>query len=209
MKSKIIAISLLTLILVSLSALILQKSIRSIIVTENVLPSFGKSTDLTEYESFDKMIEVPAFKGRTGAPKSYGAGSSENQSNYNFPQIKSGETMFSTTNSVGMENNNYRGAGKRNHNSPVNNSAIAMNNSVIGTPIDRSGGFSSGTVADRRETAVAQVKEPFSASNSMIPGPMRMEDVDENPPPEGMPVGEGIWILLILAGAYIFYRKKG
>ena len=133
----------------------------------------------------------------------------ENQSNYNFPQIKSGETMFSSTNSVGMENNNYRGAGKRNHNSPVNNSAIAMNNSVIGTPIDRSGGFSSGTVADRRETAVAQVKEPFSASNSMIPGPMRMDGVDENPPPEGMPVGEGIWILLILAGAYIFYRKKG
>ena len=84
-----------------------------------------------------------------------------------------------------------------------------MNNSVIGASIDRSGGFSSGTVADRRETSVAQVKEPFSASNSMIPGPMKMEGEGDNPPPEGMPVGEGFWILLILAGAYIFYRKKG
>ena len=47
---------------------------------------------------------------------------------------------------------------------------------------------------------------PFSDGNNS--GPMRMEGEGDNPPPEGMPVGNGVWVMLFLAVAYTLYRKK-
>ena len=47
---------------------------------------------------------------------------------------------------------------------------------------------------------------PFSEGNTS--GPMRMDKDDENPPPEGVPVGNGVWAMFFLAAAYTLYRKK-
>ena len=47
---------------------------------------------------------------------------------------------------------------------------------------------------------------PFSDGNNS--GPMRMEGEGDNPPPEGMPVGNGVWVMLFLAVAYTLYRRK-
>ena len=47
---------------------------------------------------------------------------------------------------------------------------------------------------------------PFSDGNNS--GPMRMEGEGDNPPPEGMPVGNGVWVMLFLAAGYILYRRK-
>ena len=47
---------------------------------------------------------------------------------------------------------------------------------------------------------------PFSDGNNS--GPMRMEGEGDNPPPEGVPVGNGVWAMLFLAAGYILYRRK-
>ena len=47
---------------------------------------------------------------------------------------------------------------------------------------------------------------PFSDGNNS--GPMRMEGEGDNPPPEGMPVGNGVWVMLLLAAGYMIYRRK-
>ena len=47
---------------------------------------------------------------------------------------------------------------------------------------------------------------PFSDGNNS--GPMRMEGEGDNPPPEGMPVGNGVWAMLFLSAGYILYRRK-
>lgn len=208
MKNKIIAISLLTLTLVGVSAMLIMNSINNLNVSENVLPSFGKTVNLDNYDSFEKMVEVPAFKGRVGSARSFSSGTDESPYNYSVSTKNPSEMIAnSSPGYAGHGISNFRGSGKKN-NSVVNNSPIAMNNSVIVRPIDRAGSFSSGTVAERRESAVAQVSEPFTSSNSMIPGPMRMDGDGESPPGEGAPVGEGLIVLLLFAGAYLFYRRK-
>ena len=52
----------------------------------------------------------------------------------------------------------------------------------------------------------SNMSAPFSEGNTS--GPMRMDGVDENPPPEGVPVGNGVWAMFFLAAAYTLYRKK-
>ena len=52
----------------------------------------------------------------------------------------------------------------------------------------------------------SNMSAPFSEGNTS--GPMRMDGVDENPPPKGMPVGNGVWVMLFLAAGYILYRRK-
>ena len=47
---------------------------------------------------------------------------------------------------------------------------------------------------------------PFSDGNNS--GPMRMEGEGDNPPPEGVPVGNGVWAMLFLSAGYILYRRK-
>ena len=52
----------------------------------------------------------------------------------------------------------------------------------------------------------SNMSAPFSEGTTS--GPMRMDGVDENPPPEGVPVGNGVWAMFFLAAAYTLYRKK-
>ncbi|MBP1663412.1 MAG: hypothetical protein H6Q19_552 [Bacteroidetes bacterium] len=56
------------------------------------------------------------------------------------------------------------------------------------------------------ELLASNISVPFSGSNN--PGPMRMDGGDDNPPPEGAPVGNGIFVMLLLAAGYTLYRKK-
>ena len=56
------------------------------------------------------------------------------------------------------------------------------------------------------DLVASNMSAPFSDGN--ISGPMRMEGEGDNPPPEGMPVGNGVWVMLFLAVAYTLYRKK-
>ena len=56
------------------------------------------------------------------------------------------------------------------------------------------------------DLVASNMSAPFSDGN--ISGPMRMDGNDENPPPEGMPVGNGVWLMLFLAAAYTLYQKK-
>ena len=52
----------------------------------------------------------------------------------------------------------------------------------------------------------SNMSAPFSEGNTS--GPMRMDKDDENPPPEGVPVGNGVWAMFFLVAAYTLYRKK-
>ena len=52
----------------------------------------------------------------------------------------------------------------------------------------------------------SNMSAPFSEGNTS--GPMRMDGVDENPPPEGVPVGNGVWVMLFLVVGYTLYRRK-
>ena len=52
----------------------------------------------------------------------------------------------------------------------------------------------------------SNMSAPFSEGNTS--GPMRMDGVDENPPPEGVPVGNGVWAMLFLVVGYTLYRRK-
>ena len=56
------------------------------------------------------------------------------------------------------------------------------------------------------ELLASNLSAPFSESN--ISGPMRMDGDGENPPPEGTPIGNGIWVMLLLVVGYALYRKK-
>ena len=52
----------------------------------------------------------------------------------------------------------------------------------------------------------SNMSAPFSEGNTS--GPMRMDGVDENPPPEGVPVGNGVWAMLFLVVGYTLYRRN-
>lgn len=55
----------------------------------------------------------------------------------------------------------------------------------------------------------AQLSAPFTAANGYVDTTSDGDDTDDGlPPPVGNPVGEGFWILLVLVGAYLFYRRK-
>ena len=56
------------------------------------------------------------------------------------------------------------------------------------------------------ELVASNMSAPFSDGNNS--GPMRMDGDNENPPPEGVPVGNGAWAMLLLAVAYTLYRRK-
>ena len=56
------------------------------------------------------------------------------------------------------------------------------------------------------ELVASNMSAPFSDGNNS--GPMRMDGDDENPPPEGVPVGNGVWVMLLLAAGYMIYRRK-
>ena len=56
------------------------------------------------------------------------------------------------------------------------------------------------------DLVASNLSAPFSDGNTS--GPMRMYDHDDNPPPEGMPVGNGLWVMLLLAAGYMIYRRK-
>ena len=52
----------------------------------------------------------------------------------------------------------------------------------------------------------SNMSAPFSEGNTS--GPMRMDKDDENPPPEGVPVGNGVWAMLFLVVGYTLYRRN-
>ena len=56
------------------------------------------------------------------------------------------------------------------------------------------------------DLVASNMSAPFSDGNNS--GPMRMEGEGDNPPPEGMPVGNGVWAMLFLSAGYILYRRK-
>ena len=65
--------------------------------------------------------------------------------------------------------------------------------------------FASNRISVPQETRLA-LSQPFSGMG--MSGPMRIEGGDEvNPPAEGVPVGEGVFILLILSIAYGVFQR--
>ena len=56
------------------------------------------------------------------------------------------------------------------------------------------------------DLVASNMSAPFSDGNNS--GPMRMEGEGDNPPPEGMPVGNGVWAMLFLVVGYTLYRRK-
>lgn len=210
MRKKIIAIMLLTLALTGLSAFLMHTSIKGIYADEAGLPSYGKDVMYAESESYDEMaeVQVPAFKGRTvSARPSYRAGTDgSNSYSYNGSSALHTNDIVSSNTHPMVSASSYYGQGKRKADPSMSGSQLSMNYTWRDKP-DKSASFSAGTVADRRESSMTQVSQPFS-SNSAIPGPMRLIGDDELPPGEGAPVGGGFWILAVLAGAYAFLRKK-
>lgn len=186
-------------------------------VSENIFPKLGKNPYLADYEDFDKMIEVPAFKGRTAGAKSYSAGTgSDFDNNYSYsilPTLSQNDRMFGTSVGYDIEQGySSRGVSKgAKKPSTVSTPVIAMNNPLFysSSSVGHNRSFSSGTIAERweRENTRTQLNRPFSEKTG-IPGPMRLEGDDELPPPEGAPVGEGLTILALLGGVYMYLRRK-
>lgn len=185
-------------------------------VSENIFPKLGKNPYLADYEGFDEIIEVPPFKGRTAGAKSYSAGTgSDSDNSYSYsilPTLSQNDRMFGTLVGHSIEQGYSRGVSKgAKKPSTVSTPVIAMNNPLFysSSSVGHNRSFSSGTIAERWENTRTQLNRPFSEKTG-IPGPMRLEGEEDLPPPEGdpLPIGNGVGILALLAGTYMFFRRK-
>ncbi|NLI72434.1 MAG: hypothetical protein GX361_06835 [Bacteroidales bacterium] len=214
MKTKIIAILLLTFLLVGTSVLIMNKSIKKMIVSEATLPSFGEASVLADYEDFDtdNVVKVPAYTGSSSyVQSSYNSNLGSTFYDYSVLPVSNDEgisvgSVYVHGHSIGQGmSNRKRGNNLSTESSPISSPMIAMSYPRHIQAIDKNRSFSSGTISDRRDVSQTQLTQPFS-DKAAVPGPMRA--IGEFPPAEGAPVGEGLPILILLSGAYMYFRRK-
>lgn len=214
MKTKIIAILLLTFLLVGTSVLIMNKSIKKMIVSEATLPSFGEASVLADYEDFDtdNVVKVPAYTGSSAyVQPSYNSNLGSTFYDYSVLPVSDDEgisvgSLYVHSHSIGQGmSNRKRGSNLSTESSPISSPMIAMSYPRHIQTIDKNRSFSSGTISDRRDVSQTQLTQPFS-DKAAVPGPMRA--IGEFPPAEGAPVGEGFPILILLGGVYMYFRRK-
>ena len=114
--------------------------------------------------------------------------------------ISSGFSLPATNNAIYS-----RRSKKSADDNPMNNQTLAVMPVRITKPSGTMNLVTTGKDV-QSDLVASNMSAPFSDGN--ISGPMRMDGNDENPPPEGMPVGNGVWLMLFLAAAYTLYQKK-
>ena len=114
--------------------------------------------------------------------------------------ISSGFSLPATNNAIYS-----RRSKKSADDNPMNNQTLAVMPVRITKPSGTMNLVTTGKDVES-DLIASNMSAPFSEGNTS--GPMRMDKDDENPPPEGVPVGNGVWAMFFLAAAYTLYRKK-
>ena len=114
--------------------------------------------------------------------------------------ISSGFSLPATNNAIYS-----RRSKKSADDNPMNNQTLAVMPVRITKPSGTMNLVTTGKDVES-DLIASNMSAPFSEGNTS--GPMRMDGVDENPPPEGVPVGNGVWAMLFLVVGYTLYRRK-
>ncbi len=206
MKTKIAAISLLTVAILVLSILILQTTVSNIKDEALILTTTSGDTRIAQDEITEGVLELPVYKKRSiSATRHSQAYTGQNSSRSILPSKISEEGIASTNpHSYTGSATSVKGSQKSSdEGGSVNYRPLASLPSWRAKP---SGAMSAspgaGTDAAQK---VSNVSAPFSGGG--LSGPMRMDGDDENPPPEGMPVGNGLWLMIAFAGIYILIKR--
>ena len=206
MKNKIAAIGLLTIAVLILSILVLNTTIGNI-KEEALLYNSGISgSQVRADEITEDVLELPVYRKRNIAAarhQEYTGGSSSYSilpSTRKEPGIASSNSQpFSGSATVGSVSRRSSGG-----DNPVNYRPLAVVPAWREKPSAAMSIASAGADTKTEQTVSAQ-PAPFSGGG--LSGPMRMEGEGDNPPPEGMPVGNGLWFMLLLAGIYALYNN--
>ena len=114
--------------------------------------------------------------------------------------ISSGFSLPATNNAIYS-----RRSKKSADDNPMNNQTLAVMPVRITKPSGTMNLVTTGKDVES-DLIASNMSAPFSEGNTS--GPMRMDGVDENPPPEGVPVGNGVWAMFFLAVGYTLYRRN-
>ena len=208
MKTKIAAISLLTVVVLVLSILILQTTVSNIKQEALLLTVSEGGQRIKPDQITQEMKDLPVYKKRSTSTRSYSPANPDRSSSYSVSHSKSAEygitTSGSPTSFSGTESH-VRGSQKASDaESSVNYRPLAAAPSWRQRPSGAMSVTSSGVASDGEQT-VSNSYAPFSGGGPS--GPMRMDGDDDNPPPEGMPVGNGLWLMMFFAGIYILIKR--
>ena len=206
MKTKIIAVGLLTFLLLSLSIKLFELSDLNYSIKGFILNYSDGGTQINSGEIREEETpEFPVFQRRNtnsyrntlDLPKvsSYIELLSSSNENQSYSQPFSGSSTYTqqsrTSTNSNNQANNYR--------------PIASLSTLRKKTTGEINSFSS-EEAIKIENDDSKLNAPFSGGG--IHGPMRMDGDDENPPPEGVPVGNGLWIMIAMTGVYVFIKHK-
>ena len=206
MKTKIASIALLTFAVLSLSFMVLKSTINSI-KEEAMIENFNGSS-LNTPEIVGSTIDVPVFQKRKINVGSSIPSGSEDFSTSSFSESYSGNTrneieIFSTS-GVMQSNSSSSSVARSSRGSAANAQPVGMVSFNQTKSSNRERLFASNRISVPQETRLA-LSQPFSGMG--MSGPMRIEGDGANPPAEGVPVGEGVFILLILSIAYGVFQR--
>ena len=210
MKTKIRTISLMTLGVFILSFLVIR-TVFNVMTEETKNPyKVYQGAAAPSYNSNAFVMKVPAHKTRsTTATRHRPANRSVNRQSAGsvYVPIKSVDKALSSGLSMpGSDNSIYSRRSKKSvDENSMNYRPMAVIPSWSAKPSGTMNLVTSGKDV-QSELVASNMSAPFSDGNNS--GPMRMDGDDENPPPEGVPVGNGVWVMLLLAAGYMIYRRK-
>ena len=169
-----------------------------------------QGTATPTYNTNTYVMKVPAHKSGGIAVKHHrqSGRSVARQSTPNvYVPLKSVEQGISSGFSLPATNNAIysRRSKKSADDNPMNNQTLTVMPVRITKPSGTMNLVTTGKDVES-DLIASNMSAPFSEGNTS--GPMRMDKDDENPPPEGVPVGNGVWAMFFLAAAYTLYRKK-
>lgn len=207
MKTKIAAISLLTVVILVLSILILQTTVSNI-KQEALLLTVSEGGERIKPDQITQEVkDLPVYKKRSTSTRSYSPANPDRSSSYSAYPSKSTEYGIATTGSQSYSGaaSHARGSQKAsNGDNSVNYRPLTAAPSWRERPSGTMSMASSGGGSDAAQS-VSSSSAPFSGGGPS--GPMRMDGDDDNPPPEGMPVGNGFWLMMFFAGIYILIKR--
>jgi len=210
MKTKIRAISLMTLGVLILSFFVIRAVLQ--VMTEEAKNPYKvyQGTATPTYNTNAYVMKVPAHKSG-GIAVNHHRQSGRSVARQSTPNVyvplKSVEQGISSGFSLPATNNAIysRRSKKSTDDNSMNNQTLAVMPVQITKPSGTMNLVTTGKDV-QGDLVASNMSAPFSDGN--ISGPMRMEGEGDNPPPEGMPVGNGVWVMLFLSAGYILYRRK-
>jgi hypothetical protein len=210
MKTKIRAISLMTLGVLILSFFVIRTVLQ--VMTEDAKNPYKvyQGTATPTYNTNAYVMKMPAHKSGSIAVNHHrqSGRSVARQSTPNvYVPLKSVEQGISSGFSLPATNNAIysRRSKKSADDNSMNNQTLTVMPVRITKPSGTMNLVTTGKDVES-DLIASNMSAPFSEGNTS--GPMRMDKDDENPPPEGVPVGNGVWAMFFLAAAYTLYRKK-